>query len=58
MIEARPDCKADSTGCGPATDAERVRRRLTFHFRRRHHGGGQCWAGWWPPITTLKSACF
>ena len=26
MVEAWPDCKADSTGYGPATAAERVRR--------------------------------
>jgi len=39
MIEARLDCKADSTGYGPAMacDTPRSRRRLTFHFRRRHH---------------------
>ena len=31
MIEARLDCKADSTEYGPATGAERVRRPR--HFR-------------------------
>ena len=30
MIEARPDCKADSTGYGAATGAGRVLRRRTF----------------------------
>ena len=39
MIEARPDCKTDSTGYGPATGAER--------FRRPRHSGflNLAWTG-------------
>ena len=50
MIEARPDCKADSTGYDPATGAER--------FRRPRHFRTQIAAKTAPrPVSAAKSGC-